>query len=148
MTPSKYSIIGLVSSVAFIVLLTGCVGYVDGPRRHREVYVAPAPVYVAPAPVYVAPAVVVEDSYVYYPGYQVYYNSYRHDYHYREGNVWVSRSAPPHVSAEMVFASPSVRMDFHDSPANHHAAVAKQYPKHWTPPAHGHEEPHGHEDRH
>jgi hypothetical protein len=25
-------------------------------------------------------------------------------------------------------------MDFHDSPANHHAAVVKQYPKNWAPP--------------
>jgi hypothetical protein len=24
-------------------------------------------------------------------------------------------------------------MDFHDSPANHHAAVVKQYPKNWAP---------------
>ena len=31
--------------------------------------------------------------------------------------------------------SPSVKMDFHDSPANHHAAVVKQYPKNWRRPA-------------
>jgi hypothetical protein len=24
-------------------------------------------------------------------------------------------------------------MDFHDSPAQHHAAVVKQYPKNWKP---------------
>jgi hypothetical protein len=24
-------------------------------------------------------------------------------------------------------------MDFHDSPAQHHAAVARQYPKNWKP---------------
>jgi hypothetical protein len=29
--------------------------------------------------------------------------------------------------------SPSVKMNFHDSPANHHAQVVKQYPKNWKP---------------
>ena len=35
------------------------------------------------------------------------------------------------VTVNVLRASPSVKMDFHDSPANHHAAVAKQYPKNW-----------------
>jgi hypothetical protein len=35
----------------------------------------------------------------------------------------------------MLLASPSVRMDFHDSPAQHHATVVKQYPKNWKPSA-------------
>jgi hypothetical protein len=25
-------------------------------------------------------------------------------------------------------------MDFHDSPAQHHAAVVQQYPRNWAPP--------------
>jgi hypothetical protein len=29
--------------------------------------------------------------------------------------------------------SPSVKMDFHDSPANHHAEIVRQYPKNWKP---------------
>ena len=33
----------------------------------------------------------------------------------------------------MLMAAPSVRMDFHDSPANHHAEVVKQYPRNWSP---------------
>ena len=24
-------------------------------------------------------------------------------------------------------------MDFHDSPANHHAEIARQYPRNWAP---------------
>lgn len=107
-------------------VLTGCIGYVDGPR-HGEVYVRPPSVYVESG-------IVVQDDYVYYPGYQVYYSSNRHQYTYREGSSWVSRSAPPRVSANVLFASPSVRLDFHDSPAMHHAAVVQQYPKHWAPP--------------
>jgi hypothetical protein len=93
--------------------LTGCVGYIDGPR---------AGVYVAP------PVVVVQDDYVYYPDYEIYYSSSRHQYAYLEGGAWVSRPAPRGVSVNVLMASPSVRMNFHDSPANHHAAVIKQYP--------------------
>ena len=111
--------VGFVLCAALLGTLTGCVGYVDGPRT--GVYVAP-------------PVVVVQDDYIYYPGYQVYYSSSRHEYAYREGRTWVSRPAPRGVSVDVLVASPSVRMDFHDSPANQHAAVVKQYPKNWAPP--------------
>jgi hypothetical protein len=29
-------------------------------------------------------------------------------------------------------------MDFHDSPAQHHAAVVQQYPRNWSPPGPDH----------
>ena len=93
--------------------LTGCVGYVDGPR---------AGVYAAP------PVVVVQDDYVYYPDYEIYYSNSRHQYAYLEGRAWVSRPAPRGVSVDVLLRSPSVRMDFHDSPANHHAEVVRQHP--------------------
>ena len=79
-------------------------------------------VYAPPPPVYVEAGVVVQDDYVYYPGYQVYYSSNRRQYIYLEGRSWVSRPAPPRVSVDVLFASPSVRLDFHDSPSIHHAA--------------------------
>ena len=107
------------SSAAVLVMLSGCVGYVDGPRPD--------------AGYTVDPTVVVQDDYVYYPGYQVYYSSSRRQYVYLDGRSWVTRSAPPRVSAEVLSASPSVRLDFHDSPAMHHASVVRQYPKQWTP---------------
>jgi hypothetical protein len=112
-----------VLGAVLLLTLTGCVGYVDGPR---------AGMYMEP-PV-VEGGVVIQDDYVYYPGYQVYYSSSRHQYAYQEGRAWVSRPAPRGVSINVLQASPSVRMDFHDSPANHHAAVVKQYPKNWAPP--------------
>ena len=118
--------IGFVSCTALLGALTGCIGYVDGPRHGG--------VYVQPPSVQVEAGVVVQDDYVYYPGYQVYYSSNRRQYIYLEGRSWVSRPAPPHVSVDVLFASPSVRLDFHDSPANHHASVVRQYPKHWAPP--------------
>jgi hypothetical protein len=111
--------VGFMLGAVLLGTLTGCVGYVDGPR----------------AGYYAEPSVaVVQDDYVYYPGYQVYYSSSRHQYAYQEGHAWVSRPAPRGVSINVLQASPSVRMDFHDSPANHHAAVVKQYPKNWASP--------------
>jgi hypothetical protein len=117
--------IGFVLCTALLGALTGCVGYVDGPPQ--------AGLYAQPPPVYVQGAVVVQDDYVYYPGYQVYYSSHTHQYVYPEGRSWVSRPAPRGVSADVLLASPSVKLDFHDHPSAHHAAVVKQYPKQWAP---------------
>jgi len=124
MKRTKCSKIGFVLGTALLGALTGCI--VDGPR--------PGGVYVAPPSVYVESGVVVQPEYVYYPGYQVYYSSNTRQYVYQEGRTWVTRPAPPRVSVGVLFASPSVRLDFHDSPSLHHAAVVRQYPKRWAPP--------------
>ena len=117
--------IGFVFCAALLGALTGCI-YVDRPG-HGEVYVHTPTVQVEVG-------AAVQDDYVYYPGYQVYYSSNRRQFTYLEGRSWVSRPAPPRVSVDVLFASPSVRLDFHDSPANHHASVVRQYPKDWAPP--------------
>jgi hypothetical protein len=109
----------LVFYATILSTLTGCAGYVNGPR----------------AGINTEPAVfAVQDDYVYYPDYECYYSASRHKYAYREGINWVARPEPDGVSVAVLAASPSVRMDFHDSPAQHHAAVVKQYPKNWKPP--------------
>jgi hypothetical protein len=118
----KTNPIGFALGAVLLTTLTGCVGYVDGPR---------AGVYAAPPVVDVGFA--AQDDYVYYPNYEVYYSVSLHQYAYREGNAWVSRPAPRGVSVDVLMRSPSVRMNFHDSPANHHAAVVQQYPKNWKP---------------
>ena len=138
MKRTKCSKIGFVLGAALLGALTGCVGYVDGPH-HARVY-TPAPA------VYVEAGVVVQDDYVYYPGYQVYYSSNRRQYIYQDGRSWVTRPAPPRVSVDVLFASPSVRLDFHDAPAIHHATVVQQYPKHWSPPGSGHNHEKEHKD--
>ncbi len=111
---SLRSNVGLGLCAALAISLTGCVGYVDGPRTGGYAFAA-------------------QDDYVYYPQYECYYSVSRHQYAYREGNDWVSRPAPRGVTVNVLQASPSVKMNFHDAPAQHHAAVAKQYPKNWKP---------------
>ena len=100
---------------------------------------AGGPVVVIPPPVVIAPAVVTPDNYVYYPNYGVYYNSSRHQYAYMKNQAWVSQPTPQGVSVQTLRASPSVKMDFHDAPGNHHAAMMKKYPKNWTPAAAPHD---------
>lgn len=134
MNRTKGSRIGFVFGVTLFGALTGCVSHTHGPRQAQG--------YAQPLPVYVEAGGVVQDDYVYYPGYQVYYSSHRRQYIYQDGRSWVSRPAPPSVSVDVLFASPSVRLDFHDAPSIHHATVVQQYPKHWKPqgPSPNHEQ--------
>ncbi|MBI3852247.1 MAG: hypothetical protein HY298_18475 [Verrucomicrobia bacterium] len=130
MNRTKHLKIEFLLAAALAGALAGCVGYVGGRGQGGA--------YVQPSSVYVEGGVAVQDDYVYYPGYQVYYSSYRHQYVYRDGRSWVSRPTPPRVSVDVLFRSPSVRLDFHDHPSIHHASVVRQYPKHWAPPSSGH----------
>lgn len=122
MTIKNHTNIGFLALTALCGALTGCV---DGPHNtgshahHRS-----------GTP---GGGVVAQDDYVYYPSQQVYYSSNRQQYIYQEHNRWVTRSSPPRVSAKVLHTSPSVKMDFHDSPQAHHASVVKQYPKQWSP---------------
>ena len=129
MNKTKYSKIGFIPGIALLSAFTGCVSYENQPR-HARAYAPPPTIYVESEPV-------MQDDFVYYPGYQVYYSSNRRQYIYLEGRSWVRRPSPPHVSVEVLFASPSVRLDFHDSPAIHHTAVVREYPRHWTPNGRG-----------
>jgi len=132
--------ISLTVGAALLGVLTGCVGYVDGPRHSRA--------YASPSPVYVQTPVVVQENYVYYPSHQVYYSGRTRQYVYLEGSAWVTRSAPPRVSVDVLFASPSVTVDFHDAPAVHHATVVQTYPKTWTPPGWSHGNKGGNKEEH
>jgi hypothetical protein len=120
--------IGFVLGAVLLAALTKGVGSADG--QGIGTTVTPPVVVVAP-PVVVAPAVVVQDDFVYYPTYGVYYNSGRHQYAYLENGAWVSAPVPQGVSAEVLRASPSVNMDWHDSPEKHHAEMVQRYPKNW-----------------
>ena len=133
---------GLVLCTAFSVVLTGCL--VDAPsqgRGHAGRPFGPSSqvAYVRPPPpaVEVRASIMMQDDYVYYPGYEVYYSSTRRQYVYQDGSAWVTRPAPPRVSVAVLFASPSVAMDFHDAPAVHHASTVRSYPRNWAPPGKG-----------
>jgi hypothetical protein len=80
------------------------------------------------------PTVIVQDDYVYYPGYEIYYSNNRHQYAYLDNGKWIWSPAPQTVSIDTLRASPSVKMEFHDSPENHHVETLQRYPKNWTPP--------------
>ncbi|MDX2111468.1 MAG: hypothetical protein SFY80_14650 [Verrucomicrobiota bacterium] len=103
-------------AAVFLVSLVGCSTPSHGPRAETRVETT---VFVA------------QDDYYYYPEYGSYYSVSRRQYIYRDGRNWVSRPAPRGVSVEVFMRSPRVFMTFHDSPANHHDTVIKQYPKHW-----------------
>jgi len=117
--------VGFVLGAALLTMLTANTVYADG--LHVGIIVSPPVVVVAP------PVVVVQDDYVYYPDYGIYYNSHRHQYANLENGLWVMQPAPQGVAVDVLLASPSVRMDFHDSPANHHAEMLRKYPKNWRP---------------
>jgi hypothetical protein len=121
---------GYLLGAMLVGALTNSVGSADA--QSIGITVKP-PVVVVVAPPVVAPAVVIPDNYVYYPNYGVYYNRSRHQYRYLKGDVWVSQPAPEGVAVDVLLASPSVNMDFHDSPANHHAAMVQKYPRNWRP---------------
>jgi hypothetical protein len=122
-TSSPRNRTGLVFSLAVTATLLGSACIYENPHG-RVGYREPAPV-----------VVMVQDDYVYYPEYEVYYSNSRHQYGYRDGNAWAWRPAPVNVSLNVMLSSPSVRMDFHDSPELHHSAVVKSYPRNWKQPA-------------
>lgn len=91
--------------------------------------------------------VVEQDDYVYYPQYEVYYSNRRRQYGYRDGNAWAWRPAPPGISVNVLYSSPSVRMDFHDAPEHHHSNVVRTYPRNWMGNnGHGRKNDHGKDD--
>jgi hypothetical protein len=124
---------------ARIALGAVIVGALTGFVAHPEAAHASVTVTVAPN------TFEAQDDYVYYPGYNVYYSKHHHKYAYLQNNTWVSAPTPPNVSVDVLHNAPSVNMDFHDSPANHHADIVQKYPKNWAP-AHTNHESNDHKD--
>lgn len=107
--------VGLTLCAALIGPLAGCIvaGTDQHPRHRPQTQVV----------------VSYEDDYDYYPRYAVYYSRSRHEYVYLDGNAWVRRREPRGVSIDLLLATPSVRMDFRDSPEKHHNTVIRSYPQ-------------------
>lgn len=111
----------LIGGPACLLLLGGC--ETDNHRPHRG--------HASHSSVQIQGSVVIMDDYDYYPAYETYYSRNRREYVYRDGGTWVRRPQPQGVSIELFFAAPSVRVDFRDSPEQHHATVVRTYPKTW-----------------
>ena len=128
--------------IALAVMLLAGLAQGVSTAKAQPVEVRPAP------PAVVAPGVVEQDTYAYYPRYGVYYNRKHHQYVYQRGERWVVAPTLEGVTPEVLMASPSVEMDFHDSPERHHAEVIRKYPKDWAPEGdrHEHHEHHDHDD--
>lgn len=122
--------IGFVLCTCFVVSLAGCIGYIMPPPVARVPVAPPAPPPVV-QPVVVP--VVIQYEYLYYPGYELYYSTSRRQYIYLENGRWIASPAPRGLSLNVVLASPSVRMEFRDSPGIHHAAMVRKYPRNWRP---------------
>ena len=125
MNPSPLNLPCLAGSAAalLLALVTGCAATttIDGSSTVNEMPTADT-------------VFVIDGDYDYFPGYNVYYNRDNHQYAYVEGGYWVSRPAPYGVATNVLRASPSVRMGFRDSPANHNAEMVRKYPHNWVPP--------------
>lgn len=131
MNKTRRSTIGGVLGAVLLGALAGSVSRADEPQNARG--------HGSLRTVYVDAGARLQNDYVYYPNYQVYYNSTWREYVYQDGSSWVSRPSPPRVSVADLLASPSVSLDFHDSPSIHHGTIARQYPKHWSPSRSSHD---------
>jgi hypothetical protein len=80
-----------------------------------------------------APVVADPAGLIYYPNYEVYYDPGTSVYWYNNDGRWNSGPTPFGVSVDTLHASPSARMNFHDSPETHHAQVTQQFPHGWQP---------------
>lgn len=117
--------VGLTAGMTFLATLTGCVAErSSGYRGHTQA------------------TVLFQDDYDYYPGYETYYSRNRHEFVYLEGNTWVRRPEPRGVSINVILAAPSVRLDFHDAPEQHHRTVIQSYPRTWNAPSPNHDVQH------
>jgi hypothetical protein len=115
---------GLLAGTVLLGALAGCLSDGTGPRTG----------YQGRTTGRMQAGVLFEDDYDYYPGYEVYYSRNRHEYVYRDGNTWVRRPAPRGVELNVLLAAPSVRVDFHDAPEQHHSTVVQTYPRNWKRP--------------
>lgn len=104
----------VLTATALLFVMTGCVTDDSGHTRVRgSAYVS------------------FEDDYDYYPGYETYYSRNRREFVYRDGGRWVRSREPGGISINVLLASPSVRVDFRDSPERHHDSVIRSYPRDW-----------------
>jgi hypothetical protein len=132
--------------IMLVFALTGCpaapvasTAAAAAPAPEVQPVVAVQPVLAVPPTVVVQPVVEVQasaeftDGFIYYPNYEVYFDPRARVYWHAEGGQWINGPEPQGISVDVLQSSPNVRMDFRDSPENHHSDVVKQYPHNWQP---------------
>lgn len=72
-------------------------------------------------------------GYDYYPAYEVYYDRRRGDYIYvdQRRRQWVRSPSPHGLDVRVLLSTPSVHLEFQDSPARYHREVIQTYPRDW-----------------
>ena len=76
-------------------------------------------------------------NYSYYPRYGAYYHHPTQQYHYQNGNQWMSGSRVPGYSHGTIQSSHSVPFNFNSHPSNYHPQVSQSFPHSWSPPGGG-----------
>jgi hypothetical protein len=76
-------------------------------------------------------------NYSYYPRYGAYYHRPTQQFHYMNGNNWMSGARLPGVSSGMLQSSHSVPFNFNGHPSNYHNQVSQSFPHNWSPPSGG-----------
>ena len=73
-------------------------------------------------------------NYSYYPRYGAYYHRPTQQFHYMNGNNWMSGGRLPGVSSGMLQSSHSVPFNFNGHPSSYHNQVSQSFPHNWSPP--------------
>jgi hypothetical protein len=122
---------------ALVLVLTACGD--NGSGTMSGGVVSPAPIARPPdmplafTPPAGDPTIEAQDDYLYYPGFGIYYSHNHHQYLSQRQDAWLMQPAPFGVPPEVLIASPSVHMDFHDHPARHQTETMRRYPRDWSP---------------
>ena len=76
-------------------------------------------------------------NYSYYPRYGAYYHRPTQQFHYMNGNQWMSGRSLPGYSPRTIQASHSVPFNFNNHPSMYHSQVSNAFPHSWSPPSGG-----------
>jgi len=115
--------IGFLSCAVFASALTGCVGYVDGPTSSCQSLCATPACLCTPAGLCGTRSCSAGKTRFITLATRSITVAIHISTSISKAVPGLSRPAPPRVSAEVLFASPSVRLDFHDHPSKHHVVV-------------------------
>lgn len=89
-----------------------------------------------------APRLGAGRNYTYFPRYEAYFHHATEQFHYPNGETWVTAPKLPNAEMREVFRSPAVPFHFPEPPSQYHWMVKRAYPLSWTPAQGRFNEPH------